>query len=153
MFTGAFLGFGYSSTKNILLSSFDSEQSNQGKMNRSFSQEQSRSFKNSSPKNKEEKILKRNSTISIENKIPLNQFRKNKNNYLREELKVPKKINIIISDNSFLSFTIDFSENINNMNQSAYKKNIAFFQEQDVDSLMKSLDKPKIPKSSRVRAD
>ena len=151
--TGAFLGLGYSSTKNILVSRIDKEPSNQENLNRTFSQKNSSHFKNPSPKRKEEKISKKDRTINIENENSLNHFMKNRNTYLTEELKVPKKININISDNSYLSFTIEFSEEINNMNQSAYKKNLTFFQEHDVDSLLKSLDKPKVTKSSRVRAD
>ncbi len=142
-FTGAFLGLGYSATQNILLSNIDIEQSDQANLSRSLSQEQSISFKTSSPTIKKDKISSRDRTINIDNN----------NSWPNEVLKVPKKINIIISDNSYLSFTIDFSEKINNMNQSAYKKNLAFFQEQDVDSLLKSLDKPKITISPRVKAD
>jgi len=152
-FTGAFLGLGYSSTKYILVSKIDTEQSNQETLNRLFTQEQSISFKNSSPKRKEEKISKRISTSDIEKKNTLNQVKKNRNNSLTKVLKIPKKINIIISDNSYISFTIEFSEEINNMKQSAYKKNLAFFEDQDVKSLLKSLDNPKITKSSRVRAE
>ena len=152
-FTGAFLGLGYSLTKNILVSKFYKEQSNQENLNRLFSQEKSINLKSSSPKRKEEKISRLDLSTNIEKNHSQSQLRKNRNNSLTEVLKVPKKINIIISDNSFLSFTIEFSEEINNMNQSAYKKNLAFFQEQDVDSLLKSIDDPKIIKSSRVRAD
>ncbi len=152
-FIGAFLGLGYSSTKNILVSKIDTEPLNQENLNQSLSKEQSISFENSSSGIKKDKISQRDSTINYENKNPLNQLIKNKNNSIIEELTVPKKINIMISDNSYLSFTIEFSEKINNMNQPAYKKNLAFFQEQNVESLMQGLDKPKITKSSRVRAD
>ncbi len=152
-FTGAFLGLGYSSTKNILLSQIETEQSNPEKLNRFSSKEESISFKNSSPKRKEDKISKINSTSNIDNKNSLTQLKENKYQSLNEELQFPKKINIIISDNSYLSFTIYFSEKINNRNQAAYKTNLAFFQEQDIDSLLKSLNNPKITKYSRVRAE
>ena len=152
-FTGAFLGLGYSLTNNILVSQSDTKQSNQEDVNRSFLQEKSISLKNSSPANKKERISQRKSTLNIEKNNPLNQFIKNRNNSVTEVLKVPKKINIIISDNSFLSFSIEFSEKINNIKQSAYKKNLAFFQEQDVKSLLRSLEQPKITKSYRVKAD
>ncbi len=115
--------------------------------------EQSIIFKNPPSIRKEEKISHRESRLNIDNKTPLNQLIKNRNNSPTKVLKVPKKINIIISDNSYLSFTIEFSKKINNMNQSAYKKNLAFFQAQDVDSLLKNLDKPKVTKSLRVKAD
>ena len=152
-FTGAFLGLGYSSTKNILVSKIDTKQSNQENLNRFFSQEEYISSKNYSPKSKEKKLSKIDITTNIKHKNSLNQLNKHRNNSLTKELKVPKKINIIISDNSYLSFTIEFSEKINNMNQSAYKKNLAFFQEHDVDNLMKSLDNPKITKSPKIRAE
>ena len=91
-FTVAFIGLGYSSTKNILLSNIETKQSNQENLNRSFYKEQSINFKNSPPKIMEEKISPIERRINIENKTHLNQLIKNRNNSLTGTVKVPKKL-------------------------------------------------------------
>ena len=136
LLAGGFFALGYSSTKNIFMRKFFPAELTQQNSNRSYLKKEFSEFKRTFQKSNHSS-----------NKL-------NKKNVVSSENKYKKKIiHIQISDGSFRSLDFKYSEKDNSKKQAVFENSVIFFQQENVESLMKTLRNPKKAKSSKIKSD
>ena len=122
LFAGGFFGLGYSITKNIYMSKIFPHKTNQEKLNHRL-------------KNKASHVSLNKNDFQLKTKTLKTTFTPQK--------KFQNIIRIPTSDNSFRLLTISYSKELDSQKQKVFKKNLDFFQTENVENLSRTLHNKK----------
>ena len=125
LFAGGFFAIGYSLTKNLLISTISHKDSIQQDFYES---------------NKNRKMPDSRVNLTKENYKKTNP--QSENNPVSKEKLLKQKIRVHNSNDSYIKISIYYSENQDLKKLAVFKKNLSFFQKENVQSLMKSLNDP-----------